>query len=99
MVLTRIVWLARRIYPPKVMFFTGARSLAEHRRAHWLASHVSIVMATLLEDLPWTRVNYTPAKWFHSSVLLDIYSHTVNTKNPLRGRLRCRSDHCVNNYR
>lgn len=52
MALTRIVRLARRIYPPKVMFFTGARSLAEHRRTHWLASHVSIAMATLLEDLP-----------------------------------------------
>lgn len=33
-------------------FFTGARSLAEHRRTHWLASHVSIATATLFEDLP-----------------------------------------------
>lgn len=40
--------VAGTAYPPKVMFFTGA----EHRRTHWLASHVSIAMATLLEDLP-----------------------------------------------
>lgn len=52
MVLTRMVWPPRRIYTPKGGLFTGARSLAEHRRTHWLASHVSIVMAALLEDLP-----------------------------------------------